>query len=187
MSDEIKGLRVSILVTNGFELMELLEPRSRLEASGATVQVVSLKKEAVRSWDNTRFADELPIDLHIDEAQPGAFDALLLPGGVINADYLRMDERAVRFVSAFTESRKPIAAISHGPAILINAHGVAGRRMTSYPSLRLDFRNAGAEWLDESVVIDKNLVTSRRPDDLPQFCHAFIEVLKQTRQVHRER
>ncbi|HYO97001.1 MAG TPA: type 1 glutamine amidotransferase domain-containing protein [Polyangiaceae bacterium] len=177
MSQSLEGKKVAILVTNGFEESELTQPRSALQAAGARVDIVSLKKEAVKSWKAHDWGAEFPIDLHIDEARVDDYDALVLPGGVMNPDYLRMDERAVRFVRQFVQSGKPVAAVCHGPWTLVEADVVRGRRLTSYPSLRTDLQNAGATWTDEEVVRDGNLITSRRPDDLAAFCQATIEAI----------
>lgn len=177
MANELSGKRVAILVTNGFEQSELEEPRKALQSAGATVDIVSLKKEAVKGWNHKEWGEEIGIDLHIDDAGVDAYDALVLPGGVMNPDFLRMDRRAVAFVRDFANSGKPIAAICHGPWTLVEADVVRGRRMTSYPSLRTDLTNAGAQWIDEEVVVDGNFITSRRPDDLPAFCDALIRTI----------
>ncbi len=173
--NELTGRRVAILVANGFEQVELLEPKRVLEQAGASVDVVSLKKEAVRGWNHKDWGEEIEVDEHITHADLRDYDALVLPGGVMNPDFLRMDERAVEFVRRFVLSGKPVAAICHGPWTLVEADVVHGRRMTSYPSLETDLRNAGALWVDEEVVVDGNLISSRRPDDLPAFCRALVD------------
>ena len=179
MAGELVGKRVAILVTTGFEQSELTVPRDALRAAGAHVDIVSLKKEAVRAWHSKEWGDEFDVDLHIHEASVDGFDALVLPGGVMNPDYLRLDDRAVGFVREFMHSGKPVAAICHGPWTLIEADAVRGRRMTSYPSLKTDLRNAGARWVDEQVVVDDNLITSRRPDDLRAFSDTLIKRIAQ--------
>ena len=177
MANELRSKRVAMLVTNGFEQVELTEPRKALLDAGASVDIVSLKKDAVRAWNHKDWGQEFDVDVHIDAASVDDYDALVLPGGVMNPDYLRLDPRAVDFVGKFTRSGKPVAAICHAPWTLIEADVVRGRRMTSYPSLRTDLENAGARWIDEEVVIDRNLITSRRPDDLPAFNQALTSIL----------
>jgi protease I len=174
MSNELKGKKIAMLVTNGFEQVELTEPRKALREAGAAVEIVSLKKDAVKAWNHKDWGEEFEVDVHIDAAKVDEYDALVLPGGVMNPDFLRLDSRAVDFVSGFTRSGKPVAAICHAPWTLIEADVVRDRRMTSYPSLRTDLTNAGARWVDEPVVVDRNLITSRRPDDLPAFCQVLI-------------
>jgi len=186
MAGELRGKRVALLVTSGFEQSELTVPRDALRAAGADVDLVSLKKEAVRAWHSKEWGDEFDVDLHIGEAKPDAYDALVLPGGVMNSDYLRLDDRAVRFVREFMHSGKPVAAICHAPWTLIEADAVRGRRMTSYPSLKTDLRNAGARWVDEQVVVDENLITSRRPDDLRAFSDTLIKRIAQQSAERRD-
>lgn len=175
MAHELRNRRVAALVTNGFELSELLEPRRALQEAGAEVDVVGLDTGAVRGWNHTDWGDRVNVDEAISQVSADDYDALLLPGGVMSPDKLRMDERAVAFVRAFADAGKPIAAICHGPWTLIEAGAVAGRRMTSYPSLRTDLVNAGADWVDEPAVVDGNLITSRRPDDIPTFNRTMLE------------
>jgi protease I len=177
MSKELKSKKVAMLVANGFEQVELTEPRKALLEAGAQVEIVSLKKDAVKAWNHKDWGEEFEVDRHIDTAKVDDYDALVLPGGVMNPDYLRLDPRAVDFVGTFARSGKPVAAICHAPWTLIEADVVRGRRLASYPSLRTDLVNAGARWIDEPVVVDHNLITSRRPDDLPAFCQALIESL----------
>ncbi|HEX2880538.1 MAG TPA: type 1 glutamine amidotransferase domain-containing protein [Polyangiaceae bacterium] len=177
MHNELSGKRAAILVTNGFERSELIEPLQALRSHGAEVDIVSLKKDAVKSWEHSDWGDELHVDRHIDEADARNYDALVLPGGVMNPDFLRMDERAVAFVRQFALDGKLIAAICHGPWTLVEADVVRERRLTSFPSLKTDLTNAGADWVDEEVVVDENFVTSRRPDDLPAFCATLVSVL----------
>lgn len=171
----LDGLRVAALMHDNFEQVELTEPMKALRDEGATVRIVSPASERVQGVNHTEKGDTFPVDIPLDRASPEDFDALLVPGGALSPDKLRMDERAVRFVRAIFEANKPIAAICHAPWILVEADVVRGRRLTSYPSLRTDIRNAGGEWVDEEVVTDQGLVTSRRPDDLPAFKRKMIE------------
>jgi len=175
MANQLNGKRVAILVTDGFEQVELLEPRRALDDVGAETRIVSPKEDRVRGWNFTEWGDDQRVDVALDDADPGDFDALLLPGGVISPDKLRMIPEAVDFVRAFFDAGKPVAAICHAPWVLAEAGVVRGRRMTSWPSLQTDLRNAGATWVDEEVVVDGNLVTSRKPDDLDAFDAAIIE------------
>jgi protease I len=172
----LKGLRVAILVTDGFEQVELTEPRKALDAAGAKTTVVSPKSGKVRGWQHIEWGDEIPVDLELKDGNPDAFDALLLPGGVMNPDKLRMDENAVAFARSFFDLKKPVAAICHGPWTVIETGYARGRKMTSWPSLKTDLRNAGAEWVDQEVVRDGNLVTSRKPDDIPAFNREMISL-----------
>lgn len=175
MAGELTGRRVAILVTDGFEQIEMTEPRRVLEEAGAKVEIVSPKHDRVRGFNHDEHGDYFPVDVALEQAKAEDYDALVLPGGVMNPDHLRMDEQAVEFVRQFVANGKPIAAICHGPWTLIEAGAVNGRRMTSWPSLKTDLRNAGAEWVDEEVVVDHGLVTSRWPDDLPAFNRKMIE------------
>lgn len=172
---DLTGKKVAALVARGFEQRELTEPKEALEKAGAIVHVVSPEQGAVRGWNRTEWGDEVPVDRTLDEAREYEYDALLLPGGVMNPDRLRVDDRAVRFVRQFFESGKPIAAICHAPWTLVEARVVQGYRMTSYPSLRRDLINAGANWVDEDVVVDRGVVTSRRPADIPAFIEKMLE------------
>ncbi|HET7694179.1 MAG TPA: type 1 glutamine amidotransferase domain-containing protein [Vicinamibacterales bacterium] len=175
MAGELKNTRVAALVDNGFEQVELTEPRKALEAAGATVHVVSPQQGKVKGWNHTQWGDEVAVDAPLESASADGYDALLLPGGVINPDRLRMNPKAVAFVKAFVDSGRPIAAICHGPWTLIEAGGVKGRKVTSWPSLRSDLTNAGAHWVDQECVTDNGLVTSRKPDDIPAFNRKMIE------------
>ena len=172
----LNGLKVAILVTDGFEQVELVEPRKALDAAGAKTQIVSPKTDRVRGWKFTEWGDELPVDVSLDKTRPENFDALLLPGGVINPDKLRIEPKAVNFVKSFFDAGKPVAAICHGPWTIIEAGAARGRRIASWPSLKTDLRNAGAEWVDQESVVDGNLVSSRKPDDIPAFNRAMIEL-----------
>jgi intracellular protease, PfpI family len=175
MKQNLKGKKVAILAAEGFEQSELEKPRMALEDAGAKTEVVSPEGGTIRGWDKDDFGDAVKVDVPLKGANPSDYDALLLPGGVMNPDTLRAIPEAVRFVSHFFEAGKPVAAICHGPQILIDADVVRGRRMTSYPSIKTDLRNAGAEWVDEEVVTDQGLVTSRRPSDIPRFNEKMIE------------
>jgi protease I len=177
----LTGLKVAILATDGFEQVELAEPRAALDQAGAQTRVVSPKSGRIRGWNHTNWGDEFPVDLALDSAQPRDFDALLLPGGVMNPDRLRMVPEAVAFVKAFFDSGKPVAAICHGPRTIIDAGAARGRRMTSWPSLKTDLHNAGAQWVDQQVVVDGNLVTSRKPDDIPAFNREMIALFSSAR------
>lgn len=181
MSQQLNGKRVAILATDGFEQSELLEPKRALEGAGATSQVISLKSGKIKGWSNQNWGDEVDVDGTVDAVSADQFDALVLPGGVINPDQLRVSPEAVAFVKAFVDAKKPIAAICHGPWTLIEAGGVKGRRMTSWPALKSDLTNAGATWSDEEVVVDQGLVTSRKPDDLPAFNAKMIEEIAEGR------
>jgi protease I len=185
MADELKGKKVAILVENGFEEVEMTEPRKALDQAGAQTILVSPVQGEVKAWAHTDWGGRYKVDQPLEQASPENFDALLLPGGVLNPDKLRINDKAVRFVKSFYDSGKPIAAICHGPWTLINAGGVQGHRMTSYPSIRLDLENAGAEWVDEQVVTDHGLVTSRKPDDIPAFNKKMVEEFREG--VHESR
>ena len=175
MPNELRGKRIAALVDDGFEQVELTEPKQALENAGARVDIVSPQPQKVKGWEHTKWADEFPVDRRLDSVTAGEYDALLLPGGVMNPDRLRMNQRAVAFVKAFAESGKPIAAICHGPWTLIDAGVVRGRTMTSWPSLATDLRNAGANWVDQECVNDNGLVTARKPADIPAFNKKMIE------------
>lgn len=180
-SQILDGLTVAILVTDGFEQVEMTEPRKALDNAGADTRLVSPKDGQVRAWDFTDWGDTFVPDISLEGAQPGTFDALLLPGGVINPDQLRTQPAAVAFAKAFFDASKPVASICHGPWTIIEAGAAQGRRMTSWPSLKTDLQNAGAEWVDEQVVVDQGLVTSRKPDDIPAFNQAMITLFAEAR------
>ena len=175
MAGKLKGKRVAMLVDDGYEQVELTGPKQALEAAGAKVSIVSPQDKKVKGWDMTDWGDEFPVDVPLQEAKAEEFDALVLPGGVMNPDKLRVNPWALQFVRAFHDAGKPIAAICHGPWTLIDAGVVAGRQMTSYESIKADLKNAGAEWVDAEVVVDNGLVTSRKPDDIPAFNRKVIE------------
>jgi protease I len=175
VANELRNKRVAALVDNGFEQSELLEPRQALEAAGAKVDVVSPQQGKVKGWQHTGWGQEVAVDRPLEGAKADEYDALLLPGGVMNPDRLRMNAAAVAFVKHFVDAGKPIAAICHGPWTLIEAGAVKGRRMTSWPSLKTDLENAGASWTDSECIVDRGLVTSRKPDDIPAFNKKMIE------------
>lgn len=162
-------------MADGFEQVELTEPRKALENAQAKTEIVSPREKEVQGWNHSTPGQNFPVDTPLSKANADAYDALVLPGGVHNPDTLRMDPEAVEFVKSFFKAGKPVAAICHGPWTLIDAGVVVGRKVTSYPSLKADLRNAGAEWVDEEVVVDNGLVTSRRPDDLPAFNRKMLE------------
>jgi protease I len=172
----VKGKRVAILVADGFEQVELTEPRKALDEAGARTQIVSSADGQVQGWKHFDKADHFKVDVPLNGADAKDFDALLLPGGVANPDQLRANPKAVAFVRAFFDSGKPVAAICHGPWTLIDAGVVKGRRITSWPSLKTDLTNAGAKWSDQEVVVDDGLVSSRKPQDLPAFNHEMLEM-----------
>jgi protease I len=175
MANKLDGKRVAILVADGFEQSELERPQEALEDAGAETLIVSPNEESVAGWHHFDAGDLFDVDVPLAEATADDFDALLLPGGVANPDQLRMNPEAVQFVKAFFDAGKPVAAICHGPWTLIEAGAVKGRTMTSWPSLKTDLTNAGAKWVDEQVVVDNGLVTSRKPDDIPAFNEKMIE------------
>lgn len=175
MSNKLDGIKVAILATDGFEQSELFEPKKALEEAGADVKIVSLEAGEIKGWDEKDWGDSIAVDLSVDEASADDFDALQLPGGVMNPDKLRMNEKAVGFVKAFFEAGKPVGAICHAPWTLIEADVVDGRTVTSWSSLKTDLENAGAKWVDQEVVTDNGLVTSRNPNDLPAFNEKIIE------------
>lgn len=179
----LDGKKVAILVADGFEQVELTEPRKALEEAGATTHIVSPAEGKVKGWQHDHWGDELEVDVPLDGADADSYDALMLPGGQMNPDNLRGNERAVAFTRRFFETGKPVAAICHAPWTLIEAGVVEGRRMTSYPTVRTDLENAGATWVDEEVVVDQGLVTSRNPDDLPAFNRKMVEEIGEG--VHR--
>lgn len=173
--DRLSGKKIAIVVDDGFEQAELVEPRKALEEVGAQTQVISPQPEMVKGWNHTEWGDKFQVDLPLDKANPDHYDALLLPGGVMNPDRLRRNPKALEFVKAFATAGKPIAAICHGPWTLIDAGVVRGRRLTSYESLQTDLKNAGAQWVDQEVVVDGQLVTGRKPSDIPAFNEKMIE------------
>ena len=173
---ELDGVRVAILATDGFEQSELEEPKKALDRAGAETKVVSPSGKPIKGWEKTDWGRKVDSDRALKDARADDFDALVLPGGVMNPDKLRMMPEAVAFVKAFFDAGKPVAAICHGPWTVLEAGCARGKRMTSWPSLKTDLRNAGASWVDEEVVVDGNLVTSRKPDDLPAFNREAIKL-----------
>jgi protease I len=165
----LTGKRIAILATHGFEQVELTEPRKALDEAGAKTVVIAPAAGHIRGWKSKEWGDSVAVDVALEDADPDDYDALMLPGGALNPDQLRLDERAVKFVRSFFEHSKPVAAICHAPIMLIEANVIKDRRVTSWPSLKTDLRNAGAQWTGEEVVVDRNLVTSRKPEDIPAF------------------
>jgi len=187
MSDKpLDGKKVAILVADGFEQVELTEPRKALDAAGADTSIVSLKPGSVRAWKFIKWGEEFPVDMVVERADPAGFEALLLPGGVLNPDTLRMNAQAMAFVRHFFDAKKPVASICHGPWSIVEAGAARGRRMTSWPSIRTDLRNAGAEVVDEAAVLDRNLVTSRGPQDIPVFNRAMVALFASGKQAARQ-
>lgn len=172
---DLSGKKVAILATDGFEQDELLSPLAALKEAHADVKVVSPTQNKIKGWSHADWGKTVAVDLPLNEAKPENFDALVLPGGVINPDHLRREPAAVNFVRTFFETGKPIAAICHGPQMLIEADVVRGHKLTSFSSIKTDLKNAGAEWVDQEVMVDQGLVTSRSPDDLPAFNAKMIE------------
>jgi protease I len=184
--ENLKGLKVAILITDGFEEVEMVKPRQALTDAGANVSIVSPKSSQVRAWAMTEWGKDYPVDLALDEAQPKKFQALVLPGGVMNPDKLRMEPKAVEFVKAFFDDNKPVAVICHGPWTVIEAKAADGKQITSWPSLKTDLENAGAKWVDQEVVVDGNLVSSRKPDDIPAFNREMIKLFGRALTGQRE-
>lgn len=181
MEKQLNGKRVAILVTNGFEQVELTGPKEALEDAGAETEIVSPVEKKVRGWEgeDMDWGSKFKVDVPLAEANARNYDALLLPGGVMNPDKLRLEPQAIEFIRQFVSSGKPIGAICHGPWTLIEAGAVRARRMTSYPSIKSDLMNAGANWVDEEVVVDNGIVTSRKPSDIPAFNRKLIEEIKE--------
>lgn len=179
MEKKLEGKKVAILATNGFEQSELEKPLNALKEAGATVHVVSPEKGKIKSWKEKNWGDEFTVDVILDEAKADDYDALVLPGGVINPDQLRVNEKAVKFAGSFLEIGKPVAAICHGPWTLIETGRLKGKKMTSFKSIKTDLENAGVNWVDEEVVVDEGLVTSRSPKDLEAFCKKMIEEIRE--------
>ncbi|MDO8902734.1 MAG: type 1 glutamine amidotransferase domain-containing protein [Phenylobacterium sp.] len=180
-SPRIEGAKVAVLATDGFEQSELEQPVAALTAAGATVHVIAPKGPEIQGWEHHDKGRATTIDLELAKAKASDYDALVLPGGVINPDALRLEKKAIAFIGEFVKAGKPIGAICHGPWTLIDAGGVEGKTMTSWPSLETDLKNAGAKWVDKEVVVDQGLVTSRKPDDIPAFCKKLIEEIAEGR------
>jgi len=181
---QLTGKRVAVLVTDGFEQSELLEPVKALKAQQATVEVVSPASGKVQGFEHFDKGEQVPVDVALADADAGRYDALVIPGGLFNPDALRADDRALAFTREFFRAGKPVGAICHGPWVLADAGVLEGRTVTSVPNIRRDMENAGAKWVDEEVVVDQGLVTSRTPDDLPAFCAKLVEEIGEGR--HRE-
>jgi protease I len=175
MGNELDGKKVAILVANGFEQVEMTKPRDALKAAGAEVTIVSPTSGQIQGMNHADKGDKFDVDLTLDDANPDDFDGLMIPGGLMNPDELRSTPQATRFARHFFDNNKPVAAICHGPWVLIDAGVVRGRTMTSWPAIQTDLKNAGAKWVDEEVVVDNGLVTSRKPDDIPAFNKKMIE------------
>jgi protease I len=175
MTQDLNGLKIAILVAEGFEQVELTEPKKALEAAGAQTQIVSPAKGRVQGWNHFEKGDRFFVEVPLDQVNARGFDALLLPGGIANPDQLRIIPKAVQFVREFFDAGKPVASLCHGPWLLIEADVVRGRTITSWPSLKTDLKNAGADWVDREVIADNGLVTSRKPDDIPAFNRKMIE------------
>jgi len=175
----LEGKKVAILTESGFEEVELTSPKKALEQAGATVHIISPQKEKVKAWDHDHWSIELPVDVNISKADPDNYDALMIPGGVINPDKMRLNKDCVEFARAFLEEHKPVGAICHGPQLLIETGMIKGRTMTSYYSIKTDLENAGVNWEDKEVIVDNGLVTSRSPRDLEAFNSKLIEEVKE--------
>lgn len=184
MTGELSGKQIAILATDGFEEVELTNPREALRAAGANTHIVAPKKDHITAWDHDKWSNNYEVDIKLDSANADIYDGLLLPGGVLNPDQLRTNKKAIQFVARFMHQGKPIAAICHGPQLLIETQEIDGKTMTSYPSIKTDLINAGVEWVDEEVVVDKGLITSRSPDDLPAFNDKMIEEYREG--IHTE-
>jgi protease I len=176
VAKELQGQKIAFLATDGVEQVELKEPWKAVGHAGAEPELLSIKEGEIQGFDHLDKADKFPVDRLVSDADVADYDALVLPGGVANPDFLRMDEEAVLFVKGFVDEGKPVGVICHGPWTLVEADVVRDRKLTSWPSLRTDIRNAGGSWVDEEVVVDAGLVSSRRPDDLPAFCAKIVEL-----------
>lgn len=177
MPAKLADKRIAVLATDGFEESEFTKPIERLKQEGAQVDVVSLKTGEIKAWAGKDWGDKYKVDTTVEEAEVEDYDALVLPGGVMNPDTLRTDEGAVKFVTDFLDANKPVAAICHGPWLLVETGKLKGKTVTSYQSIQTDLKNAGANWIDKEIVVDGKLITSRKPDDLPVFCDGIVEAL----------
>jgi protease I len=186
MGDKLNGKKIAILVADGFEQVELTEPKEALEAAGAKIEIVSPADGEVQGWNHDEKADRFAVDMPLNRARSDDYDALLLPGGVRNPDQLRMSMRAIEFVDGFFVTGKPVAAICHAPWLLIETEVIKGRNITSWPSLKTDLSNAGARWVDREVVVDDGLITSRKPQDIPAFNKKMIEEFAAGRHTRRQ-
>ncbi len=185
MSENLHGRKIAILATDGFEQSELTEPRKALDQAGAETVVISPKTGEIRGWNKTDWGDKVKVDLPVGKARVDDYDALVLPGGVMNPDHLRMNPEAMQFVKEFVATERPIAAICHGPWTLVEADAVKGQTLTSWPSLKTDLENAGATWVDEEVVTSGQFISSRKPDDIPAFSKTLIETLSAEKRRER--
>ena len=183
---QLQGLKVAILATDGVEQVELLKPREALREAGADTKVISPNSGKIKGWNHTEWGEQIQVDVELSSANPRDFDALLLPGGVQNPDKLRMEPKAVQFVKSFFEAGKPVAAICHAPWTILEAGEAKGLRITSWPSLKTDLKNAGAEWVDEEMVRDRNVVSSRKPDDIPAFNRGMVELFSEAKSKGRK-
>ena len=175
MANELQGKKIAFLATDGVEQIELVEPWRAVEQAGGEPELLSIQPGKIQGFEHLEKGEEFSVDKHVSQAEPEDYDGLVLPGGVANPDFLRGDEDAVRFVKNFFETGKPVGVICHGPWTLVEAGVVKGRKITSWPTLRTDIENAGGKWVDEEVVVDAGLVSSRKPDDLPAFCAKIVE------------
>ena len=175
VANELQGKRIAFLATDGVEQVELAEPWKAVENEAGEPELLSIQGGKIQGFEHFDKGEMFPVDKHVSQADADDYDGLVLPGGVANPDFLRMDEDAIRFVKSFFESGKPIGVICHGPWTLVEADAVKGRTITSWPSLRTDIRNAGGNWVDEEIVVDGGLISSRKPDDLPALCEAIVE------------
>ncbi|MDL5514342.1 type 1 glutamine amidotransferase domain-containing protein [Arenibacter sp. M-2] len=182
---KLKDKKVAILATDGFEKSELFRPLEALKIEGATVHIVSNKLGKIKSWDKTNWGASIKVDKNLDEVNASVYNALVLPGGVLNPDTLRTDKKALNFIRSFFEDNKPVGAICHAPWLLISAGVIGNRQITSYKSIKDDVINSGADWVDMEVVVDQGLVTSRNPKDLPAFCGKLIEEIMEGKHVHQ--
>jgi protease I len=179
MNNTLTGKNVAVMATDGVEQSEFEKPVQALKDAGATVTIVSLKSGTFKAWNEKDWGKTINVDKTVDDVNSNDFDALVLPGGVMNPDHLRVNEKAVKFAKDFMTAGKPVAAICHGPWTLVETGTLKGRKMTSFPSIKTDLKNAGVNWVDEEVVVDKGLVTSRNPHDLPAFCQKMVEEIKE--------
>ena len=177
MASDLKGRKIAILATDGFEQSELMEPRKALDKAGAKTVVIAPKAGKINGWKHTEWGEAVDVDQELAKSDVHDFDALILPGGVMNPDHLRMDEKAVDFVGQFVKSGKPVAAICHGPWTLMETGALRGKTVTSWPSLKTDLKNAGANWVDQEVAHDGQFITSRKPEDIAAFTRAIIELV----------
>lgn len=181
MSEPLHGLKIAIVATDGFEQSELMEPKKGLETAGAKTEVIAPHGGEIRGWNKTDWGDKVKVDKTLSDARVDDYDALVLPGGVMSPDHLRMDAKAVQFVREFAATERPVAAICHGPWTLVEAGAVKGRTFTSWPSLKTDLKNAGATWVDEEVVVSGHFISSRNPNDIPAFTKTLTQMLEENR------